>query len=64
MQYLFRRFQLDEQGAVTVDWVVLTAAIVGLSIGVIAIMGDGPVNIGNAVSSRLANSISVENGVD
>ena len=29
-------FSLDEDGAVTVDWVVLTAAIVGLAVLVIA----------------------------
>ena len=31
-----KRFKDDEDGAVTVDWVVLTAAIVGLGIAVIA----------------------------
>lgn len=29
------RFRKDDSGAVTVDWVVLTAAIVGLSMAVI-----------------------------
>lgn len=43
----------DEDGAVTVDWVVLTGAIVGLSIGVISIMSSGPVNIGNKISDSL-----------
>ena len=32
---LFKKFHNDESGAVTVDWVVLTAAIVGLGIAVI-----------------------------
>ena len=27
---LFEKFRSDESGAVTVDWVVLTAAVVGL----------------------------------
>jgi hypothetical protein len=49
----------DEDGAVTVDWVVLTAGVVGLAVGVIAILGDGPVNIGNAISSTLANDIVI-----
>jgi Flp pilus assembly pilin Flp len=31
-----RAFKDDESGAVTVDWVVLTAAIVGLGIAIIA----------------------------
>jgi Flp pilus assembly pilin Flp len=29
---LFASFKNDESGAVTVDWVVLTAAVVGLSL--------------------------------
>jgi hypothetical protein len=45
----------NEDGAVTVDWVVLTAAIVGMAVGVISIMANGPVNIGNAISTNLAN---------
>ena len=32
---IFKSFKNDESGAVTVDWVVLTAAIVGLGIVVI-----------------------------
>ena len=53
------RFGRDQNGAVTVDWVVLTGAIVGLGLGVISIMGTAPVNIGNAISDRLANDIPV-----
>jgi Flp pilus assembly pilin Flp len=36
---LFKSFSKDESGAVTVDWVVLTAAIVGLGLLVIATIG-------------------------
>ena len=32
MLVFLQRFKLDETGAVTVDWVVLTAAVVGLAI--------------------------------
>lgn len=38
---LFKKFRSDESGAVTVDWVVLTAAIVGLGIAVVAAVGPG-----------------------
>ncbi|SMO89356.1 hypothetical protein SAMN06265173_1221 [Thalassovita litoralis] len=31
-----RRFHRDESGAVTVDWVVLTAAVVGLAVAAFA----------------------------
>lgn len=33
-----KRFRDDERGAVTVDWVVLTAALVGMVIGVFDIL--------------------------
>ena len=36
---LLKSFQRDEDGAVTVDWVVLTAAIVGLGIAVLTTVG-------------------------
>lgn len=34
-------FYEDESGAVTVDWVVLTAAIVGMGVMVISIVAGG-----------------------
>lgn len=36
-----KSFAADESGAVTVDWVVLTAAIVGLGIAVVASVRTG-----------------------
>jgi Flp pilus assembly pilin Flp len=38
---LFKSFKNDESGAVTVDWVVLTAAIVGLGMVVMTTVGGG-----------------------
>lgn len=40
MNKLISRFFKQEDGAVTVDWVVLTAAIVGLSVSAYAGMSD------------------------
>ncbi len=37
----FKTFKNDESGAVTVDWVVLTAAIVGLGMIVVTSVGGG-----------------------
>jgi Flp pilus assembly pilin Flp len=34
MMMTFKNFKNDESGAVTVDWVVLTAAVVGLGLAV------------------------------
>ncbi|MDO6616362.1 pilus assembly protein, partial [Pacificibacter sp. 1_MG-2023] len=38
---LYKNFQADEDGAVTVDWVVLTSAIVGLGVAVLATVSSG-----------------------
>ncbi|AXI55691.1 hypothetical protein SuNHUV7_24620 (plasmid) [Pseudoseohaeicola sp. NH-UV-7] len=32
MSNIFKNFRKDEDGAVTVDWVVLTAAVAGLAV--------------------------------
>ncbi|PZR00536.1 MAG: pilus assembly protein [Cereibacter sphaeroides] len=37
MRTLLKYFKSDESGAVTVDWVVLTAAIVGLGLMIILV---------------------------
>ena len=36
---IFKRFKNEESGAVTVDWVVLTGAVVGLGIIIANTMG-------------------------
>jgi len=41
MLNFIKTFRNDEDGAVTVDWVVLTAAIVGLGIAIMATVGGG-----------------------
>jgi len=48
-------FLKNEDGAVTVDWVVLTAAIVGLGIAVMASVGDGTTQLSDTISENLAN---------
>jgi Flp pilus assembly pilin Flp len=50
-----KNFRKDEDGAVTVDWVVLTAAVVALGIGAISLLVDNTEtlakNIGESVGS-------------
>lgn len=48
-----KSFSSDESGAVTVDWVVLTAAIVGLGLAVLAVVGGGVENLSNDIDTRL-----------
>ncbi len=50
---LFRRFQAEETGAITVDFVVLVSAIIGLSIMVMAIIWEGAF----AFTQRLNNEV-------
>ena len=55
-----KTFAADESGAVTVDWVVLTAAIVGLGIAVVASVRTGTTNIaGNIQSSMTGDNANI-----
>ncbi|MBV7378981.1 Flp family type IVb pilin [Maritimibacter dapengensis] len=49
-----KRFKKDEDGAVTVDWVVLTAAIVGLGIAVLTSVSGGTTSLADKISSSLS----------
>lgn len=51
-----KNFAADESGAVTVDWVVLTAAIVGLGIAVIASVQGGVNSLANAISEAVSET--------
>ena len=54
LRKLFKSFRADESGAVTVDWVVLTAAVVGL--GLIVMTAIKPAI--NGLSQSIANEIN------
>ena len=59
---MFKKFNDDESGAVTVDWVVLTAAIVGLGMVVMTTVGGGITGLGDAIVDDLgARSSGYEN---
>lgn len=59
MERLFKWIAKDESGAVTVDWVVLTAAIVGLGLAVIGTVSKGALDHSTSLGSYLDNQ-SVE----
>ena len=46
-------FLKNEDGAVTVDWVVLTAAIVGLGIAVMASVGNSTNGLADKIAGEL-----------
>ncbi len=51
-----KSFVRNESGAVTVDWVVLTAAIVGIAIAVLTLIAGGINTSANSTSSELDES--------
>jgi Flp pilus assembly pilin Flp len=51
---LKKAFAKDESGAVTVDWVVLTAALVGIAIVVLGIVSNGI----NSTASRITSGLN------
>ena len=53
---IFKSFKNDESGAVTVDWVVLTAAIVGLGLLVFNAVRPAVGNLANGIATELSNS--------
>lgn len=57
---ILKTFRDNEDGAVTVDWVVLTAAIVGLGIAVITLVAQGATD----QSSGLGASMSSYTGIN
>lgn len=50
-------FRKDEDGAVTVDWVVLTAAVVALGLAAQAVITAGVEDLSGDISSQLAVSM-------
>ena len=51
----FQHFLQSENGAVTVDWVVLTAAIVGLGLAVMAVVSGGVEDLSSDINVELAS---------
>lgn len=49
----FSAFLKDEAGAVTVDWVVLTAAVVGLGLLIFSWVRPGVSNLAQAIRTEL-----------
>jgi Flp pilus assembly pilin Flp len=53
----FRDFQRDQSGAVTVDWVVISAAVIAMVIGFFAVftsdMGTATTNLMTMINSKI-----------
>ena len=57
MLNFIKNFRADEDGAVTVDWVVLTAAIVGLGIAVLASVRTGATDMADNIQTELQTAV-------
>ena len=53
----FKTFLAAEHGAVTVDWVVLTAALVGLGLAVMGVVSDGVSNLTGDIGNQLCGDV-------
>jgi len=51
-------FKHDEDGAVTVDWVVLTSAIILMTIGMLVIFKGAMSDSGDALNSNITNAVA------
>jgi len=54
MTAYIKNFAKSESGAVTVDWVVLTAAIVGLGLAVMAVVSGGVSDLSTSIQGQLS----------
>ena len=48
-----KNFRKDEDGAVTVDWVVLTAAVVGLAVAAYSSIREGATGLTNNTATYM-----------
>lgn len=55
MAKILAKFAADDSGAVTVDWVVLTAAIVGVGIAVSTSISDGLQDLSGDIDTELTD---------
>lgn len=50
-----RSFEKDEDGAVTVDWVVLTAAVVALGVAVLLAVTNASTSLADRISTTIVS---------
>ncbi|WIV50075.1 hypothetical protein QQG91_10380 [Marivivens sp. LCG002] len=54
MKEFFRNFQNEESGAITVEWVVLSALLVGLAISFLGNTTTATKDVGTTVAAKMA----------
>lgn len=56
----FEKFILCESGAISVDWVVLTSAIVGIGIAVISVVSSGVDGTSGSIVNNIYHSLTAD----
>ncbi|GGE49546.1 hypothetical protein GCM10011517_16700 [Actibacterium pelagium] len=59
MNACWKAFAQEEDGAVTVDWVVLTAAVVGLALFAVVSAKNGSTALGTKINTYMQTAITV-----
>jgi Flp pilus assembly pilin Flp len=63
MLKFFKSFRNDECGAVTVDWVVLTAAVVALAAAAYGSVSDGVDGLSAKIETELGTNVPTASGL-
>ena len=50
-------FALDEDGAVTVDWVILCAGVISLALAAVGVITDGTENLSGDIDTNLKHEL-------
>lgn len=58
MRRILRRFSRSEDGATTVDWVVITAMAMSLALAALGSVKNGAFGISSEVSSHVADALT------
>lgn len=58
---LIKKFNREEDGAVTVDWVVLTAAVVGLGVVALGTIRTETTGLSSAIGTKISSHSAVLN---
>ena len=53
MTKILGRFAREEEGNVTIDWIVLTAGLVGLSVAILASVGTSSANVATHTNGQI-----------
>ncbi|MFG6567574.1 MULTISPECIES: Flp family type IVb pilin [unclassified Sulfitobacter] len=64
MMNFIKNFRKDEDGAVTVDWVVLTAAIVGLAVVAFNTIGTNTETLTGEIADAIGDVSVTEDSTD